>query len=300
MTGHAAASASRCDRSVVQRGPCLVKSAIAGTASPSFRITSSGRAARRGAAGGAAGIPDSRPMGQGDHPGATRQCRCDPGTAERIEARVRCRQCYDRMRPSKGKGPTTLKISLSLLLGLMLSAAPARAEVEQCRFIQAKPEREACYARQEAALAAKRKPEPTRRHEYDRIAAADAAGRRRGLPEPAQHLPRLLSGRILSLARPSSPRAFRRTRRALRTPPRSGAWPNASAPAAHRRRHRRHAAKRAFHRQPLGFGQGLRPVGQQLLDDLGARVSSSASGTTSCTRPMRRASSAPKRSPVSA
>ena len=55
-----------------------------------------------------------------------------------------------------------MKISLSLLLGLMLMAAPARAEaeVEQCRFIQNKPEREACYARQEAALAAKRKPAP--------------------------------------------------------------------------------------------------------------------------------------------
>ena len=43
----------------------------------------------------------------------------------------------------------------------LLGLAPAFA-VEQCRFIQAKPEREACYARQEAALAAKRKPEPTR------------------------------------------------------------------------------------------------------------------------------------------
>ena len=40
-------------------------------------------------------------------------------------------------------------------------SAPALA-IEQCRFIQAKPEREACYARQEAALAAKRKPEPPR------------------------------------------------------------------------------------------------------------------------------------------
>ncbi len=29
--------------------------------------------------------------------------------------------------------------------------------VEQCRFIQAKPEREACYQRQEAELVAKRK-----------------------------------------------------------------------------------------------------------------------------------------------
>jgi len=53
-----------------------------------------------------------------------------------------------------------LKISVSLLLGLILGGLPARAEVEQYRFIQAKPEREACYARQEAALAAKRKPAP--------------------------------------------------------------------------------------------------------------------------------------------
>ncbi len=44
---------------------------------------------------------------------------------------------------------------------LALGAAPALA-VEQCRFIQARPEREACYQRQEAALAAKRKPEPSR------------------------------------------------------------------------------------------------------------------------------------------
>ena len=41
---------------------------------------------------------------------------------------------------------------------LTLGAAPTLA-AEQCRFIQAKPEREACYQRQEAALAAKRKPE---------------------------------------------------------------------------------------------------------------------------------------------
>jgi hypothetical protein len=52
-----------------------------------------------------------------------------------------------------------LKILAPLLLALTL-ATPALAEVEQCRFIQAKPEREACYARQEVALAAKRKPAP--------------------------------------------------------------------------------------------------------------------------------------------
>jgi hypothetical protein len=48
-----------------------------------------------------------------------------------------------------------------ILLGLVIGAAPAVAAVEQCRFIQAKPEREACYQRQAVALAAKRKPEPT-------------------------------------------------------------------------------------------------------------------------------------------
>ena len=44
---------------------------------------------------------------------------------------------------------------------LMYGSAPASA-VEQCRFIQAKPEREACYQRQEIELAAKKKPEPRR------------------------------------------------------------------------------------------------------------------------------------------
>jgi len=47
------------------------------------------------------------------------------------------------------------------MLGLMIGTAPALAAVEQCRFIQAKADREACYQRQATALAAKRKPEPT-------------------------------------------------------------------------------------------------------------------------------------------
>ena len=37
------------------------------------------------------------------------------------------------------------------------------AAVEQCRFIQARTDREACYQRQEAELAAKRKPAEPRR-----------------------------------------------------------------------------------------------------------------------------------------
>ena len=53
-----------------------------------------------------------------------------------------------------------MKLLLSIMLGVIIGAAPARAAVEQCRFIQAKPEREACYQRQEKELAAKRKPEP--------------------------------------------------------------------------------------------------------------------------------------------
>jgi hypothetical protein len=55
-----------------------------------------------------------------------------------------------------------LKLLLPILLAFTL-ASPAFAEVEQnCRFVQAKAEREACYKRQEAALAEKRKQAATR------------------------------------------------------------------------------------------------------------------------------------------
>ena len=53
-----------------------------------------------------------------------------------------------------------MKFSLSVLAGLMIGAVPALAAVEQCRFIQAKADREACYQRQEIELPAKRKAEP--------------------------------------------------------------------------------------------------------------------------------------------
>ena len=52
-----------------------------------------------------------------------------------------------------------MKLFVSVILGLMIGSAPALAAVEQCRFIQAKTEREACYQRHAIALAAKRKPE---------------------------------------------------------------------------------------------------------------------------------------------
>ena len=54
-----------------------------------------------------------------------------------------------------------MKLALALSLALVVGAAPAVAIEQNCRFIQAKAEREACYAKQEAELAAKRKPEPT-------------------------------------------------------------------------------------------------------------------------------------------
>ena len=48
---------------------------------------------------------------------------------------------------------------------LVFAVSPALA-VEQCRFIQNKPEREACYQRQEAELAARRKGEPPRESKF--------------------------------------------------------------------------------------------------------------------------------------
>ncbi|QOZ48510.1 hypothetical protein XH89_03545 [Bradyrhizobium sp. CCBAU 53340] len=47
------------------------------------------------------------------------------------------------------------------MTALAISTAPAAAIEQNCRFIQAKPDREACYKRQEEELAAKRnKPTP--------------------------------------------------------------------------------------------------------------------------------------------
>ncbi|MGY8704328.1 hypothetical protein RAD16_01120 [Bradyrhizobium sp. 18BD] len=51
-----------------------------------------------------------------------------------------------------------LKFALAALTAFAISTTPASAVEQSCRFIQAKPEREACYKRQEEELAAKRKP----------------------------------------------------------------------------------------------------------------------------------------------
>jgi hypothetical protein len=54
------------------------------------------------------------------------------------------------------------KFSFAALIALAFPAAPAFAIEQNCRFIQAKPDREACYKRQEDELAARRRPEPRR------------------------------------------------------------------------------------------------------------------------------------------
>lgn len=53
-----------------------------------------------------------------------------------------------------------MKFPLPALIALLISVAPAAALEQNCRFIQAKVDREACYKRQEDELAAKRKPAP--------------------------------------------------------------------------------------------------------------------------------------------
>ena len=59
----------------------------------------------------------------------------------------------------RSKVTASIGLFYAAVITLTFFSTPASA-VEQCRFIQAKPEREACYQRQEAELAAKRKPEP--------------------------------------------------------------------------------------------------------------------------------------------
>ena len=53
------------------------------------------------------------------------------------------------------------KLALAGKILLTISVARAAAVEQNCRFIQAKADREACYKRQEDELAAKRKPAPT-------------------------------------------------------------------------------------------------------------------------------------------
>jgi hypothetical protein len=53
-----------------------------------------------------------------------------------------------------------MKLLALVLFAAMIGSTSLSAAVEQCRFIDSRIDREACYGRQEKALAAKRKPEP--------------------------------------------------------------------------------------------------------------------------------------------
>ena len=50
-----------------------------------------------------------------------------------------------------------MKSLIHACLMATLAVVPASAAVEQCRYIKAKPDREACYDRQSRSLAEKRK-----------------------------------------------------------------------------------------------------------------------------------------------
>jgi hypothetical protein len=54
-----------------------------------------------------------------------------------------------------------MRIFTCVLFAVINSSSPVLAAVEQCRFIQAKNDREACYDRQARALAARRTPSVT-------------------------------------------------------------------------------------------------------------------------------------------
>ena len=59
-----------------------------------------------------------------------------------------------------------MKFAACLSFAVAIAASvSAQAAVEQCRFIEARPEREACYQRQEIARAARQKARQEAAHE---------------------------------------------------------------------------------------------------------------------------------------
>lgn len=72
-----------------------------------------------------------------------------------------------------------MKLAVCLSFAVMITApATAAAAAEQCRFIEARSEREVCYQRQEAARAARQKAEAERQvtqpKPYEPMAPEDA------------------------------------------------------------------------------------------------------------------------------
>jgi hypothetical protein len=60
-----------------------------------------------------------------------------------------------------------MKALLLLSFILIAGVTPASAIEQNCRFIQARADREACYKQQEAELAAKRKPPPAENRDLE-------------------------------------------------------------------------------------------------------------------------------------
>ncbi len=72
-----------------------------------------------------------------------------------------------------------MKLAASLLFAVILITSHANAATpEQCRFIEARAEREACYQRQETARAARQKAQEarqaTQQRPYEPMAPEDA------------------------------------------------------------------------------------------------------------------------------
>ena len=88
-----------------------------------------------------------------------------------------------------------MKLAACISIALAISGLPsALAAAEQCRFIEARPEREACYQRQETARAARQKAEEARQADPAKAVRADDAGRCPARQIHARHLPGLLAG----------------------------------------------------------------------------------------------------------
>ena len=69
--------------------------------------------------------------------------------------------------------PMKLAAYFSVAVAISVTVATA-APVEQCRFIDARAEREACYQRQEVARAARQKAQAARQKPYEPMAVEDA------------------------------------------------------------------------------------------------------------------------------
>jgi hypothetical protein len=71
-----------------------------------------------------------------------------------------------------------MKLAACLSFAVMMAASATAVAAEQCRFIEARPEREACYQRQETARAARQKANEARQaaeqKPYEPMAQEDA------------------------------------------------------------------------------------------------------------------------------